>query len=167
MAGKKAMTSYLVYEPHTRDNSRKNCRSVESILDAVASEKQKNCFICDKCQKSCRLVISILEAVRSEEKQNCSIWDNSYKNCRSVVGILVTLTSEDQQNCSICDKCQKNCLSVVSILVTLTLFPKKFYNLLRISYILLWQKPVALTSYLHLNMNIGKLTCVNFNTHFV
>jgi len=79
------VTSYLVNELHNLDNSQKSCRSVESILEAVASEKQQNCFICDKCQKSCWSVISMLEAVKSEEKQNCSIWDNSYKNCRSVV----------------------------------------------------------------------------------
>lgn len=116
MAGKKAATSYLVYEPHNCDNSQKKCWSVVSILEAVTSEKQQNCSICDKYQKNCRSVISILEAVRSEEKQNCSIWDNSYRNCRSVVSILVALTSEKQQNSSICDNCQKDCRSVVSIL---------------------------------------------------
>jgi len=74
MAGKKAVTSYLVYEPHNRDNSQKNCRSVVSILEAVTrtSEKQQNCSICDKCQKNCRSLISILEAVISEKQQNCS-----------------------------------------------------------------------------------------------
>jgi len=69
MAGKKAVTSYLVYEQHNCDNSQNNCRSV----------------------------VSILESVRSEKKQNCSIWDNSYKNCRSVGSILVALTFENSR----------------------------------------------------------------------
>lgn len=59
MAGKKAVTSYLIYEPHNRDYSQNNRRAVVSILEAVTSEKQQNCSIWDKCQKNCRSVVPV------------------------------------------------------------------------------------------------------------